>query len=95
MLSNGLVWVSSGFPDASCSFLFQFNIHSGISKEYMEQKMYLSTHTSEGEQNYIMQVTVQLPLPDSEIDMRMYDNDGNGKILLQYLQVFIFSKCWI
>ena len=54
----------------------------------MEQKMYLSTHTSEGEQNYIMQVTVQLPLPDSEIDMRMYDNDGNGRIVL-YIYKFL------
>lgn len=52
---------------------------SGSNKEYMEQKMYLSTHTSEGEQNYLMQVTVQLPLPDSVIDMRKYDNDGNGR----------------
>ena len=50
---------------------------SGSNKEYVEQKMYLSTHTSEGEQNYIMQVSVQLPLPDSVIDMRRYDNDGN------------------
>ena len=55
---------------------FLMNI-SGCNKEYVEQKMYLSTHTSEGEQNYIMQVSVQLPLPDSVIDMRRYDNDGN------------------
>lgn len=55
---------------------FLMNI-SGSNKEYVEQKMYLSTHTSEGEQNYIMQVSVQLPLPDSVIDMRRYDNDGN------------------
>ena len=51
--------------------------NSGSNKEYIEQKMYLSTHTSEGEQNYIMQVSVQLPLPESVIDMRRYDNDGN------------------
>lgn len=40
--------------------------------------MYLTTHTSEGEQNYLMQATIQMPLPDSTLDMREYDNDGNG-----------------
>lgn len=55
----------------------------GRNKDYSEQKVYLSTHTSEGEQNYIIQATVQMPLPDTVIDMRQYDNDGNG---INYLQ---------
>lgn len=51
---------------------------SGSNKDFSEQKMYLTTHTSEGEQNYLMQATIQMPLPDSTIDMREFDNDGNG-----------------
>ena len=51
---------------------------SGSNKDFSEQKIYLSTHTSEGEQNYLMQATIQMPLPDSTIDMREFDNDGNG-----------------
>lgn len=51
---------------------------SGSNKDYSEQKLYLSTHTSEGEQNYLMQATVQMPLPDTVIDMRKYDSDGNS-----------------
>lgn len=51
---------------------------SGSNKDFSEQKIYLTTHTSEGEQNYLMQATIQMPLPDSTIDMREFDNDGNG-----------------
>lgn len=51
---------------------------SGSNKDFSEQKIYLSTHTSEGEQNYLMQATIQMPLPDSTIDMREFDNDGSG-----------------
>lgn len=53
-------------------------IYSGRNKDYSEQKVYLSTHTSKGEQNYVIQATVQMPLPDTVIDMRKFDSDGNG-----------------
>lgn len=53
-------------------------IGRGSNKDYSEQKVYLSTHTSEGEQNYIIQATIQMPLPDAVIDMRNFDNDENG-----------------
>lgn len=56
----------------------QFSSCRGSNKDFSEQKMYLTTHTSEGEQNYLMQATIQMPLPDSTLDMREYDNDGNG-----------------
>lgn len=59
-------------------YYFIFMNIRGRNKDYAEQKVYLSTHTSEGEQNYIIQATVQMPLPDTVIDMRQYDNDGNG-----------------
>ena len=57
---------------------------SGRNKDYSEQKVYLSTHTSEGEQNYIIQATIQMPLPETVIDMRKYDNDGNSIVSFFY-----------
>lgn len=38
----------------------------GISK----QQLVLGTHTSEGEQNYLMRAEVTLPLEDTETDNR-------------------------
>ena len=55
-------------------------MNSGSNKDFSEQKLYLTTHTSEGEQNYLLQATIQMPLPDAVIDMRDYDNDGNSMI---------------
>lgn len=78
MRLNGPVSVSSGFRGAPCMFTLIFIYISGSNKDYSEQKLYLSTHTSEGEQNYLMQATVQMPLPDTVIDMRKYDSDGNS-----------------
>lgn len=46
-------------------------------KEYSKQKMVLGTHTSDGEQNYLMIAEVQLPLEDSELDARQYDDEHN------------------
>lgn len=40
-----------------------------------KQKLVLGTHTSEGEQNYLMLAEVALPLEDSEIDARQYDEE--------------------
>lgn len=39
------------------------------------QRLLLGTHTSEGEQNYLMRAQVQLPLEDTETDARQYDED--------------------
>ncbi|CAM9097688.1 unnamed protein product, partial [Heterosigma akashiwo] len=39
-------------------------------KDYSIQKMILGTHTSNAEQNHLMIATVNLPLPDTEIDAR-------------------------
>jgi len=40
-----------------------------------KQKMILGTHTSEGEQNYLMIAEVQLPTQDSETDASGYDEE--------------------
>jgi len=44
-------------------------------QEYSAQKLLLGTHTSENEQNYLMLAEVRLPLEDSEMDVRQYDDD--------------------
>ena len=44
---------------------------------YSKQKMVLGTHTSEGEQNYLMLAEVQLPLADCETDAKGYDEETN------------------
>jgi histone-binding protein RBBP4 len=49
-------------------------------------KMLLGTHTSDGEPNYLMIAEVCLPLPDTEIDSRKFDDDrgelgGYGAVL--------------
>lgn len=44
---------------------------SGFSK----QELILGTHTSEGEQNYLMRAEVQLPLEETEADNRGYDEE--------------------
>jgi histone-binding protein RBBP4 len=46
---------------------------------YSKQQLILGTHTSEGEQNYLMRAEVQLPLEDSETDNRGY-NDDSGEV---------------
>lgn len=45
-------------------------------KDYSVQRLLLGTHTSEGEQNYLMRAQVQLPLEDTETDARQYDEVG-------------------
>ncbi|KAL4437477.1 hypothetical protein ABPG77_003458 [Micractinium sp. CCAP 211/92] len=42
---------------------------------YSKQQLILGTHTSEGEQNYLMRAEVQLPLEESETDGRGYDEE--------------------
>ena len=47
--------------------------------DYSTHKLLLGTHTATGEQNYLMQATVSLPLPDTEIDAKRYD-DERGEV---------------
>jgi histone-binding protein RBBP4 len=42
---------------------------------FSKQQLLLGTHTSEGEQNFLMRAEVQLPLEDSEADARAYDEE--------------------
>eukprot|EP00245_Coleochaete_scutata_P013461 TRINITY_DN5484_c0_g1_i1.p1 TRINITY_DN5484_c0_g1~~TRINITY_DN5484_c0_g1_i1.p1 ORF type:complete len:425 (+),score=83.86 TRINITY_DN5484_c0_g1_i1:128-1402(+) len=60
-----------------------------VGKDYSAQRLILGTHTSEGEQNYLMLAEVQLPLEDTETDARQYEDEdreaggfgvANGKV---------------
>ena len=44
-------------------------------KDYSVHKLTLGTHTNEGDQNYLMIAEVRLPLEDTEIDARKYDDE--------------------
>jgi len=44
-------------------------------KDYAVHRVVLGTHTNDGEQNYLMIGEVRLPLEDTEIDARQYDDE--------------------
>lgn len=48
-------------------------------QDFSKQRLILGTHTSDNEQNYLMLAEVQLPLQDSEVDARGYD-DERGEV---------------
>jgi len=50
-----------------------------VSKEYSVQRLILGTHTSDQEQNYLMIAEVNLPLDETNIDARKYD-DQKGEV---------------
>ena len=47
-------------------------------KDYAEHKLLLGTHTSDSENNHVMIATVRLPLEDTQIDARKYDDEKGG-----------------
>jgi Histone-binding protein RBBP4 or subunit C of CAF1 complex len=46
-----------------------------VQGKYQRQQLILGTHTSEGEQNYLMRAEVQLPLAESEAEAGTYDEE--------------------
>ena len=67
---------SLSVPSFSLATPFQV---SAEHPDYSTHKLLLGTHTAAGEQNYLMQATVSLPLPDTEIDAKRYD-DERGEV---------------
>ena len=47
---------------------------------YSKQQLILGTHTSEGEQNYLMRAEVQLPLEETETDGRCAGCGGRAMV---------------
>lgn len=48
-------------------------------RDHSVQELILGTHTSEGEQNYLLRMEVQLPQEDTTLDARNYD-DARGEV---------------
>jgi hypothetical protein len=46
---------------------------------YSEQKLIIGTHTSDSERNYLMIAKVRMPIDDTEVEMKQYDDHRGGK----------------
>ncbi|KAJ9529641.1 hypothetical protein QJQ45_014414 [Haematococcus lacustris] len=68
VITHALEW-----PSLTIQWLPDKEVQDG--KDYSKQKMILGTHTSDNEQNYLMVAEVQLPLEDSELDPRQYEDE--------------------
>jgi len=68
VITHALEW-----PSLTVQWLPDRNEPEG--KDYSVQELILGTHTSENEPNYLMRCEVQLPLEDTELDARQYDED--------------------
>lgn len=61
---------------------------------YSIQKMVLGTHTSDNYQNHLMIAEVKLPLEDTEIDARKYDDDSQGMWLYLFCVIHFEIRMW-
>ena len=68
VLTHALEW-----PSLTLQWLPDVRKPTG--KDYSVHKMILGTHTNDGDQNYLMIAEVRLPLEDTEIDARKYDDE--------------------
>lgn len=68
VVTHALEW-----PSLTVQWLPTREVHADAG--YAKQQLILGTHTSEGEQNYLMRADVHLPLEDTETDNREYDEE--------------------
>jgi len=68
VMTHALEW-----PSLTVEWLPDKKVQPG--KDYSSQRMVLGTHTSDNEQNHLMIAEVRLPLEDTEIDARKYNED--------------------
>lgn len=68
MLTHALEW-----PSLTCQWLPDKKKQEG--KDYSSHRLILGTHTTDGDQNYLMIAEVKLPNEDTEIDVRKYDEE--------------------
>ena len=47
--------------------------------DYSVQKLILGTHTSQGDQNHLMIAEVRMPLDETALDPRKYDDSKGGR----------------
>ncbi|DAZ93012.1 TPA: hypothetical protein N0F65_011305 [Lagenidium giganteum] len=69
VMTHALEW-----PSLSVQWLP--NSHTNAGEDFSLHKLLLGTHTSGAEQNYLMVAEVRLPLEDTEIDARKYDDEN-------------------
>lgn len=68
-------------------FADPYRVNSGMcirsaGDDFSVHKLLLGTHTSGAEQNHLMIAEVRLPLEDTEIDARKYDEESQGALML-------------
>lgn len=62
----------------SLKFFYFFVNLINSNKDFSVQRLVLGTHTSDAEQNYLMIAKVHLPVDDTNIDLRKYDDQKGG-----------------
>lgn len=72
VMTHALEW-----PSLTVHWLPDKTLHQN--KEFSVQRLILGTHTSDAEQNYLMIARVHLPVEDTPIDTRKYD-DQKGEV---------------
>jgi len=70
VVSHALEW-----PSLTCEWLPIKEVSQD--KDYSVQQVILGTHTSQVEQNYLLNVRVILPIEEAGIDIRKYDSSKN------------------
>lgn len=75
VMTHALEW-----PSLSVQWLP--SCHTSAGDDYSVHKLLLGTHTSGSEQNHLMIAEVRLPLEDTEIDARKYDDETQGTFRL-------------
>ena len=70
VITHALEW-----PSLTAQWLPEKTCPEG--RDFSQQQLLLGTHTSENEHNYLMRAEVQLPLEDTEMDARQYDDSKN------------------
>lgn len=68
IVTHALEW-----PSLTCQWLPDKRALAG--KDYSVHRLVLGTHTTDGEQNYLMVAEVKLPNEDTEVDVRKYDDE--------------------
>lgn len=76
VMTHALEW-----PSLSVQWLP--SCHTSAGDDYSVHKLLLGTHTSGSEQNHLMIAEVRLPLEDTEIDARKYDDETQGASIIR------------
>jgi WD40 repeat protein len=69
VMTHALEW-----PSLTVQWLPDKDVYQSSQKEYTIQRLILGTHTSNKEQNYLMIAEVHLPVEETSIDARKYDD---------------------